>query len=149
MQLAGTMKRILGLGFAMFALASCKGTDSTGPSRNDPVGEYLLATLNGGGLPSIIFENSAGRITLDNATMLLRSDHSYVETRNYRTHYANGSETLSPEVENGSYAIVGTQITFSIPATGGNAAFSYIGATSSGDLTYTYQSVAYLYRKPS
>jgi hypothetical protein len=136
------------LAAAMLLLAiGCK-SDSTGPA-DTVAGNYVLATVNAGGLPAIVFQNSAGRVVILTATMLLRDDKSYVETRNYSAILITGENAPTTEVENGNYSVVGTQITFSIPASGGNAAFSYTGAVAGGALTYTYGGISYRYQKPA
>lgn len=131
----------------IFLAFGCKSTDSTGPKIGAEVGTYLLATVNGGGLPAIIFQNPAGRITVNSGSFLLREDHSYLETRNLNLVFTTGGQQSSTSVENGTYSVTGTQITFSIPASGSTAAFSYTGAVQSGVLTYTFDGIAYRYQK--
>jgi hypothetical protein len=80
--------------------------------------------------------------------MALRQDHSFTETRNSRIVYTDGS--ISPNsaaVDNGTFAVVGSQVTFTIPASGSNSAFSYTGAYSGGVVTYTFDAISYRYQK--
>jgi hypothetical protein len=131
---------------ALILAIGCK-SNSTGPA-DTIAGNYVLATVNAGGLPAVILQNSAGRLTITSATMLLRTDQSYVETRNYMIVLTTNETSTTTEIENGQYSVVGSQITFSIPASGGNAAFSYTGAVAGGALTYTYSGISYRYQKP-
>ena len=137
--------------FAVFAvlaggtLLAC--SDSSGPKTPSYVGTYGLATVNSGGLPGIVFQNSAGRLVIVSGTMTLREDGSYHETRNYNVVLTSGATTPDTENEDGTYTVVGSQITFTIPASGTNAALSYTGAVSGGNLTYTYSGVSYAYVK--
>lgn len=133
---------------ALLLAIGCK-SDSTAPS-DTTAGNYVLATVNGGGLPAIIGENSAGRLTINSGTMLLRDDKSYVNTRNFVVTLTTGEATPTTTIDPGNYAVVGTQITFTIPVSeiGGTVPFSYTGAVASGVLSYTYSGISYVYRKP-
>jgi hypothetical protein len=126
-------------------LAAC--SDSTGPKTPSFVGVYGLATINNGGLPATIFQNSAGRIVISSAIMTLRQDNSYLETRNYATTLTTGGTTTSSISENGSYTVVGSQITFTIPPEGTTPGLSYTGAVSGRNLTYTFEGISYGYVK--
>jgi hypothetical protein len=128
-------------------LVACGGSDSSGPKTPGYVGAYSLVGINGGGLPGTVFQNSAGRIVITGATMTLRADNSYLETRNYNTVLTSGATTPSSASENGSYAVVGTQLTFTIPASGTAAAFSYTGAVSGNTLSYTFEGISYQYQR--
>lgn len=138
---------ILGIAF----LAGCGGSgDSTAPV--DPsqaaVGNYALTQVNGGPLPATFFQNSAGRVEYTSGSMALRPDLSFTETRNSRIVYTDG--TMSPNsaaVDNGTFTVVGSQVTFTIPAQGSSAAFSYTGAFSAGVVTYTFDGIAYRYQR--
>ncbi len=131
---------------ALAGIASC--SDSSGPKIPEEVGEYQLALVNAGGLPAVVFSSAAGRITINSATMTLRDDKSYREVRNYTTVYTTGQVVTSSESEDGQYSLVGSQITFSIPATGQLSALSFVGALSKGVVEYTFDDVAYRYQKP-
>src|SRR5215213_2000127 len=127
-------------------IASC--SDSSGPKVPAEVGVYQLALVNAGGLPAIVFSSELGRITINSATMTLREDKSYREVRNYTTVYATGQVVPSSESENGQYSVVGSQITFSIPASVQFPALSFVGALSNGVIEYTFDEIAYRYQKP-
>ena len=127
-------------------IASCG--DSSGPKVPAEVGVYQLALVNAGGLPAIVFESELGRITINSATMTLREDKSYREVRNYTTVFATGQVVPSSESEDGQYSVVGSQITFPIPASVQFPALSFVGALSNGVIEYTFDNVAYRYQKP-
>lgn len=127
-------------------IASC--SDSSGPKVPPEVGVYQLALVNAGGLPAIVFESELGRITINSATMTLREDKSYREVRNYTTVYATGQVVPSSESEDGQYSVVGSQITFTIPASIQFPALSFVGALGNGVIEYTFDEVAYRYQKP-
>jgi hypothetical protein len=138
------------LGFALLVIFTACG-DSSGPDARDPyadaAGTYVLTAANGV-LPYTYFQNSAGRVEIYSATLVLRSDRSYTETINARTVFTSGApSTTSSSIENGTYTVVGTQLTFTIPPSGGSAGFSYTGALSGRDLTYTYEGLAMRYTK--
>lgn len=131
---------------ALAGIASC--SDSSGPKVAAEVGEYGLALVNAGGLPAILFSSAVGRITITSATLILREDKSYRETRNYTTVYTTGQVVTSTESEDGQYSLVGPQITFSIPENGQLAGLSFVGALTNGVVEYTFDRIAYRYQKP-
>lgn len=141
------MKGFLGLALMATVLVDCKGSETSGPKIDYNLGTYNLVQVNGGGLPSTVFQNSAGRLQVTGGTLILRDDKSYMETLNFNTIFTAGGQSPTNVVENGSYLIVGSSITFSIPASGSNPAFSYTGAVDGGILTYTYDGIAYRYLK--
>jgi hypothetical protein len=135
----------------VLGVAACGG-DASGPGESDPyaqaAGSYALTTANGQ-LPYTYFQNSAGRAEIWGGTLVLRADRSYTETLNTRAVFTSGAPSqTSNAVENGTYTIVGTQITFTIPPSGGNAGLSYTGALSNRTLTYTYEGIAMSYLRP-
>jgi hypothetical protein len=145
MQAHRTLTVVFWLGF--FAIAACSN-DSTGPKIPEHVGTYGLALVNGGGLPATIFQNSAGRITIPSGSLVLRADGSYHETINLSTvFFASGVTENDVANEDGTYSVVGSQITFTIPPSGTASAFSYTGAVSGNNLTYTYNGRSYAYVK--
>jgi hypothetical protein len=131
---------------ALAGFAGC--SDSSAPKVSAEVGEYQLATVNAGRLPAVVFSSAAGRITITGATMILREDKSYRETRNYTTVYTTGQVVTSSVGEDGKYSLIGTQITFSIPENAEAAGLSFVGALENGVLEYTYDGIAYRYQKP-
>lgn len=139
------MRRILVLATA-FAIVACGGDGPTSPS-NQPAGSYSLIQVNGASLPATFFQNSAGHVEVVSGTLVLRPDGSYTETRNNRLVYVSGATESTSLVENGTYAITGTQVTFTIPASGSQGALSYTGAISGGSVTYTWNNIAYRYSK--
>jgi hypothetical protein len=142
------LKRIR-IAVVLAATVSLACSSSTEPKTPSYVGVYGLALVNAGGLPATVFQNSAGRDVLLNGTMTIRSDGSYTETLNYSVVLISGAATPETNTENGQYTVVGSQITFTIPAQGTTAAFSYTGAVSGSSLTYTYSGTSYTYQKQS
>lgn len=143
------MKRLL-LALSSLAFAACGGGDSTAPQNPNAaaVGNYTLTQVNSAPLPFTYVQNSTGRAEVTSGTMALRSDLSFTETLNRRVIYTNGTvEPINAEVTNGTFAIVGSQVTFTIPANGTDAALSFTGAYSNGVATYTWSGVSYRYQK--
>lgn len=141
------MRKVFLLAGAL-TLAACGGSDSTAPNPNAAAfGNYSLNQVNGSPPPVTIFSNSAGRIDVTGGSMSLRSDLSFSETRNFRLVYSDGTSESTPAVDNGTFSVTGSQITFTIPASGADPAFSYTGAVSGGVVTYTYNGASYRYQK--
>jgi hypothetical protein len=128
-----------------FVLAAC--SDATAPDPEAAaVGNYVLMSVNGGPLPALIFQNAAGRIDVISGALTLRADRSFTEARDIRTTSGTTSRVDTAR-DNGGYSVTGTQITFTIPPTGSQAAISYTGAASNSEVAYTWNNVAYRYRK--
>ncbi|MBA3969264.1 MAG: hypothetical protein H0X52_04100 [Gemmatimonadetes bacterium] len=140
------MRKLLPLILALsLPLAACG--DSTGPGEQRVDGTYTLVQLNGQAPPVTVFQSAAGRVEITGATLLLRPDFSYRETINVRGVPATGAPVTQDEIENGTYTVVGNSITFTIPASGGEPSYSYTGAVSGNTVTYTFEGLAFVYRK--
>jgi hypothetical protein len=143
------MRRVFALALGL-VVAACGG-DASGPNVEDPyaaaAGTFTLTTANGQ-LPYVFFQNSAGRAEIYGGSMVLRQDRSYTETLNARAVFNTGAPpTNSNNVESGTYTIVGSQVTWTVPPSGADAGFSYTGALSGRTLTYTYDGIAYVFTK--
>lgn len=131
---------------------ACSGSkDSTAPPADPHVaaaGTYYMVTFNNGPLPQTVFTNAAGRVEVSGGNLVLRGDRSFTETRILRTVFNSGATPeTTPLVDNGTFAIVGTQITFTLPASGTAPAFSYTGAISGDVLSYTFEGDAFTYQR--
>ncbi|HVF38464.1 MAG TPA: hypothetical protein VM939_01100 [Gemmatimonadaceae bacterium] len=128
-------------------LSACSGGDgNTGPEET-AVGTYLLTSVNGSTLPVTIFQTNEGRIEVTSGEMVLRSDGTYRERVGIRILLNGGPTEIDEAVENGTYSVVGTQITFNVPATVDDPAFSYTGAVSGDVLTYTNEGISLRYQR--
>jgi hypothetical protein len=140
------MRKLLTLVFTLLLpIAACG--DSTGPGEQRVDGTYNLVQTNGQAPPVTVFQSTAGRIEITGATLVLRSDFSYRETITYRVVPATGAAVTEDVIENGTYTVVGSSITFTVPASAGDPSFSYTGAVSGNTVTYTFEGLSMLYRK--
>ena len=132
------MRQITAL-IALVLLAACGdgGTEPVDP-RVEAAGTYTLTAVNNGSLPVLYLEDAEERVEFTRGTFTLRADGSYTETLILRVTYANGAPDEDvPLVENGTFTLVGSAATFSVPASGGNEGYSYTGAIDDGVLSYT------------
>jgi hypothetical protein len=142
----GSMRKLLPILLAfVLPLAACG--DSTGPGEQRVDGTYTLAQVNGQAPPVTLFQSTDGRLEITGGSLVLRSDFSYQETIGLRAVPASGSPVTQDEIENGTYSVVGSSITFTVPASGGNPSFSYSGAISGNTITYTVEGFSLVYRK--
>jgi hypothetical protein len=133
---------------AVTALAGCSDDDDGGTTPTNVTGTYNMTLVNGTSLPGtteIIV--GGGRVEITSGTFILRDNKTYTETINTRTVAANGSATTNTQTENGSYAINGSSIIFTLPATASEPAFSYDGMISGTTLTYVFAGTAITYTK--
>jgi hypothetical protein len=133
--------RSIGLVMILACLAVTVGCGGDSTAPQDPVkanaGIYNLQTVNGIPLPATLLNDGSTIVAVTSGTLSLRTDQSYTETLGYRTTYL-GVVSNDVAVENGTFDIVGSTITFTIPAQNGEVAQSYTGAVQGGNLTYTF-----------
>ena len=140
------MRKLLPLLLALIVpLAACG--DSSGPSEPRYDGTYNMVQVNNQGVPVTIQQSTSGRIEITGGTLVLRPDFSYQETINLRGIPASGAPITDRIIENGTYTVVGNTITFTVPASAGERAFSYTGAISGNTVTYTSGGISFVYRK--
>lgn len=122
----------------ILALSACGG-DSTSPDpAQAAVGTYALTQVNGKSVPMTYAQDPLFTVEILNGTMTLRSDLSYTQVINSRTTYTDGTPTRTQTyTENGTFAVSGGTITFTIPANGANPAVSYAGGVANGVVAYT------------
>lgn len=137
---------------SLIAFSACSkdavSPDPSAPKTLSYVGTYDLATVNNGGLPALYFENAPG-LSITGATITLRADNSFTETRNYSTYFAaSGVTQLDTAIKNGIYTVAGSQLTFILTdGIGGAAGLSYTGAVDGDNLSYKLDGNLYLYRR--
>lgn len=132
-----------------FAIAlGCNGDGGTEPdSLREHLGEYALTHIGVNAVPATVFHNSTQRVEVTHGLMILSEDRSYTETLDLTTTLSGHSPTMSTVVENGTYRISGTHVTFTIPAQGGNASFSYTGAIGDGVIAYVADGTSFRFQK--
>lgn len=135
--------RFISTALLILSVAACGGSDSTAPvdPRVAASGVYDLQTVNSSPLPAVLATGATSRIELTRGIETLRSDGSYTETLTVRItdSYSSSSQDV---VENGTFTIVGSQITFT-----DSDKFSYTGAVANGQLTYTTDGLSVQYRR--
>ena len=145
-----TSRRYLGAALlATAALVGCSDDDDDGGTTpTDAAGTYTMTLVNGAALPGTTeIIAGGGRVEISSGTFVLRDNKTYTETINTRTVPATGAATTNTQTENGSYAINGSTIIFTLPATSSEAAFSYEGTISGNTLTYVFAGTAITYTK--
>ncbi len=141
------MRKFLPLLLTLFLPLSACGDDGTGPGEQRVDGTYNLIQLNGQAVHVTIQQSTSGRVEVNGGTLVLRPDFSYQETIGFRIIPATGAPITDNVIENGTYTVVGSSITFTIPASAGDPSFSYTGAVSGNTVTYTLEGLAVVYRK--
>lgn len=121
---------------ALVALASCSGDGPTGTeTRID--GTYTLRQANGAAVPTTVAQNEFGRLEITSGTMVLRQDRSYTETLQLRVVYTDGTSETDAAIENGSYEVAGSTVTFTVPSSVAQEGYSYNGQVDGKVLTYS------------
>ena len=142
------MRQITALA-ALVLLAACGdgGTEPVDP-RVEAAGIYTLTAVNNAPLPALYDQDPEARIEFTSGTFTLRADGSYTESLTLRVTYTNGDPAQNvPLVENGTFTLVGSSATFSVPASGGKEGYSYTGAIDDGVLSYTAGGYSLRYEK--
>jgi len=127
--------------------AACSGDGPTGSSEERVAGTYTMTQVNGQNLPMTVFQSSAGRVEVTSGTLVLRADRSYTETVQIRIIPVGESARNDQAIENGTYTMSGTSITFTVPPSGGEPGYSYSGSVNGNVLTYSSEGVSATYRK--
>jgi len=141
------------LAFFMFAIVAtgCSRGRPTEPNLPFYVGIYALASVNDGGLPAQASRTVAGPTIIRNGTLILSGDNSYerILTLSPPVSEPSGSynENGTPAYERGTFAVVGTRITFTISAGGGSSSLSYAGVADGEFVTYPHDGVSYKYKE--
>ncbi|HEX2190378.1 MAG TPA: hypothetical protein VHG51_15830 [Longimicrobiaceae bacterium] len=118
-------------------LASCSGGDlSTGPAAQVD-GTYALRQFNGANVPATVFQNAEIRVEITSGALVLRQDRSYTETLQLRAFYTDGTTETDAAIENGTYAVSGSTVTFTVPPSTTEQGFSYSGQVEGRFLTYS------------
>lgn len=142
--------RLLATLSALVLLASACGDGGSEPENEFArvAGSYALTQVNAGSLPALVYEDPTIRIDITSGNMTLRNDGSFTETLAARATFTDGSPPENESfVTNGTYSIVGSQVTWSVPASGGEPGVSWTGAVANGVVTYTWEGTAYRFVK--
>lgn len=121
-------------------LTACGGHDATAPDPSAAVvGSYLLTRINTSTIPGVYYQDASIKIEFLSGSMSLRSDRSYTQNVSVRaTDLTTGAVTTVPGVENGTFIVTGSQITFTIPADASGPALSYSGTVNGKVVSYMY-----------
>lgn len=132
---------------ACLAVSGC--SEGTGPreAMYPAAGTYSLAEYNGAAIPATIVQNEEGRILMTSATMVLREDRSYSETRNIKIILTTGEEATNAQRETGTYTVTGNEIAFTFPGNNEHPSAFYVGTVSGNDLTYVIGEKTYHYKR--
>ena len=129
-------KRLLSLIAAMMLVAACTDNGIFNP-LNDASGTYALTVYQGRSIPATFTVQpgdqhypdlpNGGTFVVNNGTLALRSDGTFVETNNY-TLTPNGQSSFpSSFVRSGTWTLNGTNFSLFVPAQGNNSAYTVTG----------------------
>lgn len=108
------MLRKLSLSVALVGaavLGGCTAIDGIGPGRNNISGSYELRTVNGRGLPAVLYQEPGYRLEVLNANFTFSSDGTYSEAGIVRE-VTNGRANTSSSSTNGFYEYRNGELTF-------------------------------------
>jgi len=138
------MRRIMSLGLALVAsttIAGCSALDSIGSDGDRISGTYELRTVNGRGLPAVLYEDRGYRLEILNANFTIDRDGTYSEAGIVRE-IVNGSATTSSNSTYGYYDYYNGEVTFE--ESGGRR---YYGTMQSNRLTIIDDGVTLVYQR--
>ena len=147
------MKRIPILATVLALTACGGGHDVTAPSAPpDPnttaAGVYILVQVNDIPLNKGRALDAQGDTIFTYDTLTLRTDRSYRDAATLQVHFLSGAwSPPSTGYENGSFSVVGSQITFTSQPSDGSQPFSYSGGIGPTSLSYTIDAVSYTYAR--
>jgi len=104
-----TIRGLLGL-IAVVAYTAC--SDSSGPNPA-VTGSYALITINGSGLPVIIYQDAFVVFRINAGNVTLNSNNTFSKSGTYQETLTGGQPTTVSETCTGTYAVNGNSVTFS------------------------------------
>jgi hypothetical protein len=129
-------KRLLSLIAAMMLVAACTDNGIFNP-LNDASGTYTLTVYAGRTLPATYIINAGdpnypqypngATFVVNNGTLQLNSDGTFVERNNYTTTPNGGTASNSSFVSSGTWTLNGTTFNLFAPAQNGNSARNVTG----------------------
>jgi hypothetical protein len=127
------IKRLIALA-AVTLFAAC--SDSTGPNA-EVTGSYALITLNGSGLPVVVFFDQFTTFRITGGNVTLNSNNTFTSSGTYQEVLSTGQTTTVTETCDGTYTRNGNSITFTeVTVSNTNCGGVYNG-TWDGDDTLT------------
>ena len=103
-----SIKRLITLA-AVSLFAAC--SDSSGPN-SDVTGSYALITINGSGLPVVIFFDQFATFRIVGGNVTLNSNGTFTSSGTYQETLSNGQVSSETETCNGTYTRNGNSVTF-------------------------------------
>ena len=141
------MRKLLAVVLLAAGMTGCRDATPTGPYA-DVAGTYQLAAVNESPVPYVLYLNSASRTEVIRGKLVLRADSTYSHGIDVRRVYSTGAfEGQHWGDEQGRYTMIGSEITFTIPAGGDMAAHSYKGVIGNGVVTLPVGSMTMRYEK--
>jgi hypothetical protein len=114
-------KLILLLAFPILILSGC--AESVGPGDQPHVGSYQLLTVNGEGLPTVVYQDATITFELAGGTFVLNADRTFSSTLTWTI--VEGESTVTEvDTMTGVYTIFAGELTFQ--AQGGNVFGAFI-----------------------
>ena len=126
------IKRLIGLA-AVTLFAAC--SDSSGPNSS-LTGSYDLITINGAGMPFVVFFDQSSRLEIIGGDVTLNSNGTFSSSGTYRQTLAGSAQTVT-ETCLGTYTVNGNSITFNEPTIVGTNCGGVYNGTWDGDDTLT------------
>lgn len=116
----------------VFTLVACGGDKATGPQS--VTGSYTLRTVNGGGLPGVVYQDTQQKFEVTDGTLVLAGDNTWQGTLGARitdltTNQAQSFPALA--LSGGTYTLTGSTLTLKDPVDG----LTFTGTVSGGTMT--------------
>lgn len=147
----GAAPRYLLITYCIFALTACGGGgDGSNPEVIGPPPpvnlSFALNQVNGQNLPAT-FQTPDGLLVINLGSMQMKPDRTFSESITYNFTVPGGSAVLDTAITAGGYAQTGESIVFSVPASGGEAAYTFEGTLVGTTLTYNDNGFVAVYKR--
>lgn len=127
------IKRLICLA-AVTLFAAC--SDSSGPNSS-LTGSYALVTINGAGMPFVVFFDQTSRLEIVGGDVTLNANNTFSSSGTYRQTLTGGPSQTVTESCQGTYSVNGNSITFSEPTIVGTNCGGVYNGTWDGSNTLT------------
>lgn len=104
-----TIKSLLTL-VTVAVFSAC--SDSSGPNGGGVVGSYALITINGLGLPVVIYSDQLVTYQINSGDLILNSNNTFSTTGSYTETLTGAQPTTVTDTCTGTYTVSGNTVTF-------------------------------------
>jgi len=130
------------ISLALVILVACGDDSTTAPTNDSVAGTWSLQSINGTGLPYVVFQIGADKVELVSDVVVAVASGAFTQTTVVRT-TTSGQVTTESQADAGTWSLNGTAVTFQFNGDGTTGT----GSISGNTMTIAESGFAFVYRK--